>query len=63
MFKASVANIYNGKLFYHKKMLSDINECLGTNDCHENATCENVPGSYDCTCKVKVKKEESCQGT
>ena len=64
MFVTSVGiNIYYVKLSYYNKLLLDINECLGTNDCHKNATCENVPGSYECTCKVKVKNKESCQGT
>eukprot|EP00055_Hartaetosiga_balthica_P003004 m.6052 g.6052 ORF g.6052 m.6052 type:complete len:1092 (+) comp2539_c0_seq1:166-3441(+) len=31
----------------------DINECdpaVNTNDCHANATCTNVPQSFNCTC-------------
>ena len=30
----------------------DINECNGTNDCDENAQCNNTIGSYSCTCNV-----------
>lgn len=29
----------------------DVNECL-TSPCHKSALCENVPGSYRCTCPV-----------
>ena len=30
----------------------DINECGSDdlNDCHENATCTNTPGNYNCAC-------------
>ena len=42
--------------------VSDVNECNATymdpanasfslNDCHENATCNNLPGTYECVCK------------
>ena len=31
---------------------SDIDECSsGSNDCHQNATCVNTAGHYDCICK------------
>ena len=34
-------------------MVIDIDECSDdTHDCSENARCENVLGSYTCTCKV-----------
>ena len=30
---------------------SDINECNeGSDDCHDNATCTDTDGSYNCTC-------------
>ena len=29
---------------------ADRNECLGENDCHDDATCTNEDGSYACTC-------------
>lgn len=29
----------------------DINECLGVNNCHINASCINNNGSYTCSCK------------
>jgi hypothetical protein len=32
-------------------IFSDINECL-TNPCHTDATCQNIPGSFTCTCNV-----------
>ena len=33
------------------KNISDINECNEESDhCHENATCSDTDGSYNCTC-------------
>ena len=30
----------------------DVNECEdGTHDCHNNANCTNIPGSFNCSCK------------
>ena len=29
----------------------DIDECLST-PCHSDATCDDIEGSYTCTCKV-----------
>ena len=30
---------------------TDINECIsGSAECHNNATCTNTNGSYECTC-------------
>ena len=29
---------------------SDINECVGMNECDSNATCTDVAGSFTCTC-------------
>lgn len=29
----------------------DVNECaLGTDNCHDNGTCDNTNGSFACTC-------------
>ena len=35
-------------------LFSDINECADStlNTCHQNAHCLNIPGSYQCACKV-----------
>ena len=30
----------------------DIDECLGTNDCHDSASCVNEAGSYSCYCNT-----------
>ena len=33
------------------ELLTDINECVeGTSNCHNNATCTNNYGSYECAC-------------
>jgi len=30
----------------------DVDECfLGLHNCHENATCANKPGTFECHCK------------
>lgn len=46
-------------------LLVDINECdNGKNDCHGNAKCSNVPGSYTCQCKEGfVGDGRRCDGT
>ena len=28
----------------------DVDECMGTNTCHPDATCNNTVGSYICIC-------------
>ena len=34
-------------------MSADINECIsGSAECHDNATCSNSDGSYECTCNT-----------
>ena len=30
--------------------LAEINECGGENGCHDNASCTNTIGSYNCSC-------------
>jgi hypothetical protein len=56
--------IKNSVLLSTNKTLSDadIDECLVSNGCHNNATCKNIPGSYECICGVEVNKGDSCQG-
>ncbi|RYR47866.1 hypothetical protein Ahy_A07g033839 isoform D [Arachis hypogaea] len=44
--------------------LSDINECLGPNDCVEHATCHNdPPGNYTCKCPKGLKGDGRNSGT
>ena len=34
-------------------MSTDINECIsGSAECHDNATCSNSDGSYECPCNT-----------
>ena len=42
----------------------DIPECLlGSHDCHVNATCRDVPGSFECTCNEGFTGDgRDCQG-
>ena len=42
----------------------DVNECdEDTDSCHENATCANTDGFYNCTCKIGYGGDgEHCQG-
>ena len=38
-------------LLRHPLISTDINECTsGSAECHDNATCSNIDGSYQCTC-------------
>lgn len=43
--------------------VAEINECNGENDCHQNATCTNTIGSYNCTCNDGFEGNgTSCEG-
>ena len=43
---------------------TDIDECTeGTDDCDDNATCENTIGSFTCTCNDGYSGSgEECKG-
>jgi hypothetical protein len=46
--------------------ISDIDECSeGIFSCHQNATCINTQGSYNCQCKDGYggDGEQNCTGT
>ena len=45
-------------------VFKDVNECdEDTDSCHENATCANTDGFYNCTCKIGYGGDgEHCQG-
>ena len=44
--------IYHFLCFPSVTYRSDIDECSsGSHDCHQNATCVNTAGHYDCICK------------
>ena len=41
----------------------DIDECLVTNECDPNASCENTNGSFICQCKIGFTGDgSSCSG-
>ena len=43
--------------------LSDIDECLVSNECDSNASCENTNGSFICQCKIGFTGDgASCLG-
>ena len=44
--------------------ISDIDECrLGTDDCDDNAKCDNTPGSFECTCNEGYSGDgKNCDG-
>ena len=39
----------------HYFLAPDIDECRIANQCHQNATCNNTKGSYNCTCNEGFK--------
>ena len=45
-------------------LFSDINECADdTHNCHYNATCANLDGSFNCTCDPGYMGNETyCEG-
>jgi len=45
-------------------MAIDIDECLNNNGgCHVDATCKNIKGGFNCTCKSGYEGDGySCQG-
>ena len=49
----------------HCFLAPDIDECRIANQCHQNATCNNTKGSYNCTCKGGFKGDGriNCTGT
>ena len=41
----------------------DIDECSSANECHQNSTCHNTKGSYNCTCKDGFEGDgKNCTG-
>ena len=44
--------------------VADINECIeGTSDCSADAVCNNIKGSYNCTCKPGYSGDgRTCEG-
>lgn len=46
------------------KFSIDINECeRDTHECHDNATCTNTIGDYNCTCNVGFSGDGfECEG-
>lgn len=44
--------------------ITDKDECAGQSLCHSDATCQNIIGSYTCTCKNGyVGNRVNCTGT
>ena len=43
--------MYFEYLHFQFRLFSDLDECQGQSNCHEDASCKNTHGSYTCTCK------------
>ncbi|MED6148486.1 hypothetical protein PIB30_053671 [Stylosanthes scabra] len=41
----------------------DINECMESNDCYSKAICQNLPGSYSCSCPKGYSGDGKKYGT
>ena len=56
--------IYHFLCFPSVTYRSDIDECSsGSHDCHQNATCVNTAGHYDCICKPGLSGNgRNCSG-
>jgi hypothetical protein len=51
-------------VFNFSNVFLDINECGDPAVCHENATCDNTPGSHTCTCEPGLSGDgkDTCVG-
>ena len=49
--------------FCYVHLVADIDECSSENECHLNAACTNIIGSYNCTCKNGYEGDgRNCSG-
>lgn len=65
--KAVVVIVLVTRIFTQRPLLltyyTDINECVGSNNCSKNATCVNTLGSYACYCNAYYSGDGySCTG-
>ena len=51
LFVAVTTSYHESVVHYYQPLVTDVNECSdSTHNCHTQATCTNIDGSFTCAC-------------